>query len=589
MILWEENRMSKKYKKGMADAAKSYTEFGKKQEDALNYILEEVRQGRKGLEEAVQELNGNLDGLYEHLKSKEKAQLYTVYTPFDIKELGKWEKLFLLGSLYCLTIEKTPNENQQNYLRAVQKYLEIKEPPSNVDIMSIENIEDIPTQKAIFQTVLEFLRLQDGDCYDETDMQNSFLDSFSINAKNRQAIFEHVELLYMATGAKGLAEKYGYVPEADEAKDDDTSAAEATREKGMSEETAKKVFKYSEQDRWSMPIETEKYFLVREIEGYWVGAEKRVRAISKSDGKETILTNIDTELLGGWDDSVSIGDKAYAKTGDNRIYEIDVLKGNSRLIYTSNGNFKFVDACNDKLLLELSQNCQIVVIDSNGTQIAMIQNAGPTNRQAVFYNGEVWFTHEVDWKLCRYSINKQQIVSTLGARADMKSFVEKISVHNGKLYILVHVDDADYFWDYDGIGKYSIYSVDLEKPTEFYLVKEKIIIHDRGVGRQHLIKNCSGGWIFVGENSVERFILSADFNVVYFSFETEETIVIAKGCGYEKWFKAGVFSKGKTMHMLNDTQVVGNNVFFIRGNKNDINRTCVMASINEPMATKVVE
>ena len=59
-----------KYKKGMADAAKAYEAFGEKQEAALNHILEEVRQGKKTLEAAIAELNGNLDGLYNHLLSK---------------------------------------------------------------------------------------------------------------------------------------------------------------------------------------------------------------------------------------------------------------------------------------------------------------------------------------------------------------------------------------------------------------------------------------------------------------------------------------------------------------------------------------
>ena len=203
---------NKKYKKGMADAAKAYEAFGKKQEDALKHILEEVRQGKRDLESVLRELNGNIDGLYDYIDSKEKAHLYSVYTPFDIINLNKNDRLFLVGVLCRLTVDKAPNENQQNYIRAVQKYLDVKEPPFGIDPMYIETIEDIPTQKAILQTVLEYLRLQDGDSYDETELQQKFLDAFSVNAKGRKEIMEHIELLYTATGAKGLAEKYGYVP-----------------------------------------------------------------------------------------------------------------------------------------------------------------------------------------------------------------------------------------------------------------------------------------------------------------------------------------------------------------------------------------
>lgn len=208
---------NKKHKKGIADAAKAYEVFGQKQADALEHILEEVRQGKRDMDAVLKELNGNIDSLYDHLQSKEKAKLYTVYTPFDIKNLDQQARLFLAGALLRLTADRTPNEYQQNYFRAVQKYLEIKEPPFGTEPLAVEEIEDIPSQKAILQTVLEYLRLQDGDSYDETELQQEFLDAFSVNAKARKEIVEHVELLYTATGAAGLAEKYGYVPEEDPA------------------------------------------------------------------------------------------------------------------------------------------------------------------------------------------------------------------------------------------------------------------------------------------------------------------------------------------------------------------------------------
>lgn len=217
---------NRKYKKGLADAAKAYEAFGKKQEEALKHILEEVRQGKQDMQSALKEIDGHIDNIYDYLQSKEKATLYTVYTPFDLKKLGEKERLFLVGSLFRLAMDKVPNEDQQNYLRAVQKYLEIKEPPFGTDPMAIENIEDLPTQKAILQAVLEFLYLQGGDSYDETELQQEFLDAFSVNNRGRQEIMEHIELLYTATGAKGLAEKYGYVPEEE---DDDTQDTDVNK------------------------------------------------------------------------------------------------------------------------------------------------------------------------------------------------------------------------------------------------------------------------------------------------------------------------------------------------------------------------
>lgn len=216
--------MNKKYKKGMEDASKAYEAFGKKQEDALNFILEEVRAGKKSLEDALKEIDVKTEDLYDHLQAKEKAKLYTVYTPFDIIELDIPARQLLLGILLKLTTDKDPNEQQQNYLRAVKKYLDIKDFPFGVDFHSVENIENLSELKAIYQVVLEYLQLQDGDSYDETALQQELLDCFNLNENARQVIAEQVQALYRATGAVGLAEKYGYVPEEEVFPDEDNDS-----------------------------------------------------------------------------------------------------------------------------------------------------------------------------------------------------------------------------------------------------------------------------------------------------------------------------------------------------------------------------
>lgn len=198
----------------MADAAKVYEAFGQKQEAAIHHVLEEVRSGQKTMDQGMKDLGDEVYGLYEYLSRQEKANLYGLNTPLDIKELGEEEKRFLVAALYQLAADKAPNEEQQNYLRAVQKYLDIRNPQLGGDILErVESIEDLQAQKAILQTVLEYLCLQGGDSYDETELQQDFLDSFSVNKRQYQEICSHVELLYRATGAVGLSEKYGFIPE----------------------------------------------------------------------------------------------------------------------------------------------------------------------------------------------------------------------------------------------------------------------------------------------------------------------------------------------------------------------------------------
>lgn len=284
---------NKKYKKGMADAAKAYEAFGKKQEDALKHILEEVRQGKRDLESVLRELNGNIDGLYDYIDSKEKAHLYSVYTPFDIINLNKNDRLFLVGVLCRLTVDKAPNENQQNYIRAVQKYLDVKEPPFGIDPMYIETIEDIPTQKAILQTVLEYLCLQDGDSYDETEYQQEFLDAFSVNAKGRKEIMDHIDLLYTATGAKGLAEKYGYVPEEEEGDTQGADVKNASQRDfvDLADDIKDKIAACQYGRLIQSAIETEHFILAQPDTTFGPVAYKNTICVNKVSGEVEELSN----------------------------------------------------------------------------------------------------------------------------------------------------------------------------------------------------------------------------------------------------------------------------------------------------------
>lgn len=578
--------MSKKYKKGMADAAKSYTEFGKKQEDALNFILEEVRQGRKSLEEAVQALNGNLDGLYEHLKSKEKAHLYTVYAPFDIKKLGEQERLFLVGALYRLTIDKTPNDNQQNYLRAVQKYLDIKEPPFGVDPMAIENIEDIPTQKAIFQTVLEFLRLQDGDCYDETDLQNDFLDCFSINAKNRQAIFEHVELLYNATGAKGLTEKYGYVPEDDADEGDGTSATEATREKGMSAELAKKIYQWLDNSRSTCGlnyIETIDCVATNYKEDHF--DRGTLRTMNKHTGVEHIFSDVDPYLLfDGYESSVITGNTVIhpKHDGSGNITLFCAESGEYHTVHVFEQNPEVLAADGESFVLKC-HNGGILTVDGNGKQIIINDRCD----YAFFYCGAIYGLRREGNKCILFHIlpGTNQTRRVLCVETGGGDFwVQSCAVYGEKLYLLVRTGDLEY-----GRNKYSIFAVDLEQPTTLRPVKENIVIWDKGISGARLCYSCSCGWVFVSEKDNSQHIYFPEYNITFFSFETEETTVIAKGCGYDSEYKAHVFSKTETLHYVNKLHVIGDYVFYQKGEYViGGGTTFAMVSVHEPMSVKLL-
>lgn len=202
--------MSRKdYKQGIADAMGAYEAFGEKQETAIRHVGAEIEKTAG----KVDKLGGKIGEIADYITDKEKAELYKLNTPVDIADLDNAEKRILLAVLYQLSADEDEvTEEQQNYLRAVQQYLKIYNPQTEIDLDAVENIEDISAQKAVLQAVLEFFRL--GTHPKElTKGQEDFLDCFQVNRRTRREIDGFISAIVEAVGIKGLAEKYGFVDE----------------------------------------------------------------------------------------------------------------------------------------------------------------------------------------------------------------------------------------------------------------------------------------------------------------------------------------------------------------------------------------
>lgn len=206
----------KMYKKGLEDAMHAYQDFGKKQEEAIKKLREEVQSGNKKIEDMLNEIGEDINGVYDYLTDQEKATLYHLCTPKDIKELDEAERRLLVAVLYQLANDEggwNLTDYQKKYVRSVQKYLEITNPQTEIDLSAIENIDSIDSQKVILQVVLEFMYLQDTD--EISDPQEEFLGYFSLNKKQAEPIEQYVAKLYNTVGAEGICEKYGFVENVD--------------------------------------------------------------------------------------------------------------------------------------------------------------------------------------------------------------------------------------------------------------------------------------------------------------------------------------------------------------------------------------
>jgi hypothetical protein len=193
----------KDFRRGLEAGARPYEDKYVQITGAVNRIAAD---GRK----QWNIIKAQQDDLIDTIESMDKKRLFDLNTQFDVKNLADHEKELLVAILFDLSSDES-NANQQAYIRSVKKYLNIKNPQTSIDISVVENIDTVPAQKAILQACMEFLFLakETPDFFNE---YGGLFDAFQFNQKTKLGIWENVLQIYRATGAQGLAEKYGYVP-----------------------------------------------------------------------------------------------------------------------------------------------------------------------------------------------------------------------------------------------------------------------------------------------------------------------------------------------------------------------------------------
>ena len=194
------------FTKGMAAGAAPFEEKYNQLADATERVGAQVNARLDDISD-VQKV------ILDDLSSREKKELYDLNTLVDIKELEPTEKEFLMAVLYTLSnMTEEVTSEQQAYIRSVKRYLEIKSVQTEVDLSCIENIDSKREERAILQTVMEFLFLEHCD-HSYWDEYEDVLDYFSVKNSEIRRIEASIDAIYKATGAQGLAEKFGYVAE----------------------------------------------------------------------------------------------------------------------------------------------------------------------------------------------------------------------------------------------------------------------------------------------------------------------------------------------------------------------------------------
>ena len=166
---------NKDFKEGMVAGAKP---FGDKLDQLANVSESAVSDIKEGLDGVTQVVNVVLDDL----RAQEKKRIYDLDEATDISALEDDEKEFLVALLAELA-NSIPEvtDLQKRYIMSICSTVGIAAPQTSLNLMCIENIENIRTQKILLRHVIEFLFIGTQN-YD-------FLDYYVLLAHARCTLF----------------------------------------------------------------------------------------------------------------------------------------------------------------------------------------------------------------------------------------------------------------------------------------------------------------------------------------------------------------------------------------------------------------
>lgn len=194
----------KSFEAGMEAGAKPFEEKFQKQADAIERVGSRI-------DSRLDEISSVIDVMIEDLSAQERKRVYDLNTVVDISELDKTEKDYLCSIVYAIAgLNSNLSKEQKEYLRALKSYLMITNVQADVNIASIENIDNITTQKAIMQTIMEFLFLEYGN-HDYMDDYEDVFDYFSVNRKGIREIQDGIDMMHEAVGLEGIAAHYSFL------------------------------------------------------------------------------------------------------------------------------------------------------------------------------------------------------------------------------------------------------------------------------------------------------------------------------------------------------------------------------------------
>lgn len=545
---------TKDFKQGMEAGAKPFNEKFNQVSEAVNKVGEKIN-------DKIDSLNSVMDVVIDDLNSIRKKEVYDLNTKFDIKEdLDDAEKELLAALVIGISIGSSENNRyQQKFVRSVNSYIGINTPQVGVDVSSIENIENLSSQKAILQVIMEYLFLEYRNFEFLEDYEENLFEYFNVNKKGVNEIKECIKVIYNATGLEGIAEKYGYIAE------------ENSKDEAKLEENHYKTYDGSDIcEKCADQVNVNKYVVLDDYLVYLNG--NSLYKVNKSDGSKE---KINIKMSVGYEESGSF--TGLAEILGLRDYEL-----------LGEGKYIVLKSCIDSKL-------NIIDIETLKTKSIDIED---TFNQYIFLNkGKLFYTKNIDevGRICVYNCEdeKTQVLEYIKDNENILTF-DKYYVHEE--YIYINSGHCSKGLEENTLYKYKISTGELEKICEIssntallFLNKNDTYVYNNYLYTK--VANWQGKYCmyinlddpkairhellpvadyqeidaFVGYGVIYYVMLNYDFSIYKYDLATgtDNVILNRTGCGFVGERRERLFKKVTFFRIIHEKpQVVGKWLYY---------------------------
>lgn len=532
---------NKDFKKGMEAGARPFAEKFK------NYF-DDLKKSTEKINEKFNQFDEINDTIIDGMNSIEKKQLYDLNTLIDIKELGEDEKEILMAVLYTISnsMDKI-NEYQQLFIRSVKEYLEIYNPPVNIDLMVIDNVENLNDQKAILQVVMEFLFLSNSN-HTYMDENKDIIECFSINRRGKLEIQNCIDVIYKATGLQGIAEKYGYIVEEDLDGDSEEDI----------EENQTKTESYDGRDiceKCADIVNINSHVVLKDYIVYWDDWTDKVYRVNKENGQVLEMDlEMDLELTFTWRQNILSNDNSIFIVKDWYTNELISLNVNTleTNIFNLSGDYGKKFQCNNEYIIynaDINDERKMLKFNLEDKKEEVIDEIENFNEYYILDD----YIYVQDYEqLFKYNLKDNSISYICEYDGWGNDFLNQYNTNHYKNILFSINSNGNEI--YDGELDYS--HMDLSNP----LAVKKTNIKD----------SYNDLYAFIGYEYIFYVVLDYYMSIRKYNINTGENLTLLESTNCADSRTEGIFRKKNIYYIVNDEpQVVGRWLYYLgRGKKN---------------------